>query len=186
MEIRTGSVLEADVQTVTNTVNCVGVMGKGIALEFRRRYPRMFAQYAARCARNDVLPGRPYVWRPGRQLEFFDAGIPPWVLNFPTKRHWTARSRVEDIVDGLRYLRRKYRRWGIKSLAVPPLGCGNGKLTWDEVGPILYYHLNWLKIPVLLYAPNGTPPEQLTSAYLDRPGIFGQRPPGFHPPSPME
>jgi uncharacterized protein YwgA len=120
-------------------------MGKGIALVFKRRYPDMFKDYVRRCDRGDVQLGRPYVYGAEDHL----------ILNFPTKKHWRAVSRLEDIVAGLEYLEAHYHDWGITSLAVPPLGCGNGQLEWEVVGPTLHRHLSRLGIPVELYAPHG-------------------------------
>ncbi|MBV9280934.1 MAG: macro domain-containing protein [Chloroflexi bacterium] len=158
VEIVKGDILESDAQTLVNTVNCVGVMGKGIALEFKNRFPDMYQDYVARCARGEVRPGRPYLYR----------GLFKWILNFPTKRHWRSVSRLEDIVRGLDYLRDHYREWGITSLAVPPLGCGNGQLDWRIVGPVLYQHLQRLDIPVTLYAPFEAATEETDAAYLQR------------------
>lgn len=140
-----GDLLSSSRQTLVNTVNTVGVMGKGIALAFKQRYPEMYADYVERCARNEVRLGQPYVFP-------VDGHV---VLNFPTKRHWRAVSRLSDIVKGLEYLEAHYREWGITSLAVPPLGCGNGQLEWSVVGPTLVRHLGRLDIPVDLYAPAG-------------------------------
>jgi O-acetyl-ADP-ribose deacetylase (regulator of RNase III) len=158
IEVKTGDLLESQAQTLVNTVNCVGVMGKGIALEFRERYPEMYKDYAERCARGEVKLGEPYLVR---QL------FGPWVLNFPTKDHWRSVSRIEDIEAGLDYLERHYAEWGITSIAMPPLGCGNGKLEWSEVGPILYQRLQRMRIPAELFAPLGTPSAQLEPAFLD-------------------
>lgn len=157
IKLVSGDILQSTAQTLVNTVNCVGVMGKGIALAFKRRYPDMFKDYVERCGRGDVRLGRPYVYQADDHL----------ILNFPTKQHWRAVSRLEDIVAGLEYLEEHYREWGITSLAVPPLGCGNGQLEWDVVGPTLYRHLARLDIPVELYPPKGQTqgPEQL--ALLD-------------------
>ena len=143
--LTSGNVLDSNAQTLVNTVNCVGVMGKGIALAFKKRYPAMFKDYVARCDRKEVELGRPYVYRESDHL----------VLNFPTKNHWRAVSRLQDIVDGLEYLEKHYKEWGITSLAVPPLGCGNGQLEWKVVGPTLARHLARFDIPVELYVPQG-------------------------------
>jgi O-acetyl-ADP-ribose deacetylase (regulator of RNase III)/uncharacterized protein YwgA len=153
-----GDLFESDAQTLVNTVNTVGVMGKGVALEFKRRFPEMYADYLARCKRGEVKLGQPYL---------FASLVNQWVLNFPTKGHWRAVSRLDDIVEGLDYLAAHYREWGIKSLAVPPLGCGNGQLDWSVVGPTLYSRLKRLDIPVALYAPFDTPLEELQPAFLD-------------------
>lgn len=154
-----GDMFESDAQTLVNTVNCVGVMGKGIALEFKRRFPEMYDDYVRRCDAHEVELGRPYLWQ---------SLTPPFVLNFPTKNHWRSPSRLEDILRGLEYLREHYEEWGITSLAVPPLGCGHGQLEWRVVGPVLYRELTKLPIAVELYAPFGTPHEELEPEFLDR------------------
>lgn len=152
LKILVGDLFKSKAQTLVNTVNCVGVMGKGIALEFKKRFPDMFRDYAERCARREVKIGQPYVYRVGQ----------PWILNFPTKQDWRALSRLEDVEAGLKYLLSHYREWGISSLAVPPLGTGHGQLEWRIVGPILQDYLSRLDIPVELYAPHGTPQSELT------------------------
>lgn len=156
--VRIGDIFESDAQTLVNTVNCVGVMGKGIALEFKGRFPDMYEEYAQRCKEWRVKLGEPYL---------YCRLTPPWILNFPTKDHWRSVSRLDDIVAGLRYFQAHYREWGITSLAVPPLGCGHGQLEWRVVGPTLYRHLKQLGIPVDLFAPFGTPHEELRPAFLD-------------------
>ena len=108
----------------------------------------MFRDYVQRCDRGEVRLGEPYVYSASDHL----------IVNFPTKQHWHSVSRLSDIEAGLDYLERHYREWQIKSLAVPPLGCGNGQLEWRVVGPILLRHLERLDIPVELYAPHGSTP----------------------------
>jgi O-acetyl-ADP-ribose deacetylase (regulator of RNase III)/uncharacterized protein YwgA len=157
VRVLTGDLFQSQAQTWVNTVNCVGVMGKGVALEFRKRFPDMYEDYVKRCRARQVRLGQPYLFR--RLLL-------PWILNFPTKDDWRSVSRLDDIVAGLEYLEKHYREWGITSLAVPPLGCGQGQLDWGVVGPTLYRHLSRLDIPVELYAPYGTPVEELDSAFL--------------------
>tara|TARA_Y100000310_G_scaffold193641_1_gene193598 strand:+ start:5615 stop:6070 length:456 start_codon:yes stop_codon:yes gene_type:complete len=147
VKVLIGDLFESQSQTLVNTVNCVGVMGKGIALGFKERFPDMYQEYVTRCNAGQVKLGQPYV---------FPKLIPPWILNFPTKDHWRSVARLQDIVLGLEYLEAHYQEWGIKSLAVPPLGCGEGQLEWRVVGPTLYRHLNRLDVPVELYAPYGT------------------------------
>jgi O-acetyl-ADP-ribose deacetylase (regulator of RNase III)/uncharacterized protein YwgA len=154
---KTGDMFSSDAQTLVNTVNCVGVMGKGVALAFKERFPEMYKEYVRLCDAHRVHLGEPYLYK---QL----AG--PWILNFPTKDHWRSVSKLSDIVAGLEYLERHYREWGIMSLAVPPLGCGQGGLEWRVVGPTLYRHLNRLSIPVELYAPHGTTAVELTPEFL--------------------
>jgi len=155
--IVTGNLLDSDCQTLVNTVNCVGVMGKGIALEFKKRFPAMFEDYAARCKHNEVHLGEPYLYT--------EQGT-PWILNFPTKQHWRNPSTFEDIEKGLEFLARNCDAWGIESMAVPPLGCGNGWLDWKIMGPVLYRFFDRLPMPVDLYAPHGTPEEQLSLEFL--------------------
>jgi len=165
VEIRQGDMFASKAQTWVNTVNTKGIMGKGVALEFKRRFPEMHRDYVERCSRGEVRLGQPYLWR---------TLLEPWVLNFPTKDHWRQPSRLADIVEGLEYLRAHHHEWGISSLAVPPLGCGNGGLEWRVVGPTLYAHLSRLEVPVELYAPFATPHEQLTAAYLTGAGGSGR------------
>ncbi|HVO79487.1 MAG TPA: macro domain-containing protein [Terriglobales bacterium] len=155
-----GDIFESKAQTLVNTVNTVGVMGKGIALGFRKRFPEMYDDYVHRCQRREVRLGKPYLFR---------RIVPPNVINFPTKEHWRSVSRLSDITDGLLYLQARISEWGVTSLAVPPLGCGEGKLEWRIVGPSLYRHLADLEIPVELYAPFGTPHEELTPEFLEQP-----------------
>jgi O-acetyl-ADP-ribose deacetylase (regulator of RNase III)/uncharacterized protein YwgA len=157
IKVLIGDMFESQCQTWVNTVNCVGVMGKGVALEFKKRFPDMFEDYKARCRRKEVKLGQPYL---------FKRFPPPWILNFPTKGHWRAVANLDDIVRGLEYLKAHFREWGIESLAVPPLGCGQGQLEWRIVGPTLYRHLRELDIPVELYAPYGTPHAELQPSFL--------------------
>jgi uncharacterized protein YwgA/O-acetyl-ADP-ribose deacetylase (regulator of RNase III) len=154
-----GNIFESSAQTLVNTVNTVGIMGKGIALGFRKMFPDMFEDYVRRCQRREVRVGMPYVYR---QL------VPPHIINFPTKDHWRSSSRLEDITKGLQYLEAHIREWDITSIAVPPLGCGEGRLDWRVVGPTLYRFLSRLSIPVDLYAPFGTPHAELQPEFLDQ------------------
>jgi uncharacterized protein YwgA/O-acetyl-ADP-ribose deacetylase (regulator of RNase III) len=158
IRVRIGDIFESGAQTLVNTVNCVGVMGKGIALEFKERFPDMYDDYVRRCRAREVKLGQPYLYK---RL------APPWILNFPTKDHWRSVSRLQDIVAGLHHVRTHYREWGMISLAVPPLGCGQGQLEWRVVGPTLYRNLKELDIPVELFAPFGTPHEELKPVFLD-------------------
>jgi O-acetyl-ADP-ribose deacetylase (regulator of RNase III)/uncharacterized protein YwgA len=159
IKIVVDDIFESSAQTLVNTVNTEGVMGKGIALEFRKRFPDMHDDYVRRCKLHQVRLGEPYLYR-GLHNQ--------WVLNFPTKQHWRSHSRLSDIEAGLRYLYRHYREWGITSLAVPPLGSGLGGLEWRVVGRVLYSAFRHFEIPVELYAPFGTPDDQLTPEFLSR------------------
>lgn len=172
-----GDLFASRAQTLVNTVNCVGVMGKGIAAEFKRRYPAMFKDYQARCRRGEVRLGEPYLY-----VDAAGARI----VNFPTKGHWRAASRIADIERGLDCLAAHASVWGITGMAMPPLGCGNGGLDWAEVGPLVWRKLHALPLDVELYAPYGTPKAQLADEFLSRPlqmGLSGkgQRGPKLRP-----
>jgi O-acetyl-ADP-ribose deacetylase (regulator of RNase III) len=174
--IRTGNLLESRCQTLVNTVNTVGVMGKGIAAAFKVRFPEMYADYRRRCEIQDpndphkVRLGRPYLYAPSPQQMMLgaDENPQPLIINFPTKEHWRRPSDFEAILEGLDYLSQHIAEWGVTSIAVPPLGCGHGGLEWRSVGPELYSRLATLDIPVELYAPQGTPPSELDEAFLAR------------------
>lgn len=149
VEKTTGDLLEADVDVLVNTVNCVGVMGKGIALQFKRRYPSVFREYAAACKRGEVQIGKMHVVPTG----LLDG--PQWVINFPTKKHWRSPSRIEYVQSGLLDLRRVLLEIGVSSVAVPPLGSGNGGLDWNQVRPLVVANLEALEgVRVLIYEPS--------------------------------
>ncbi len=155
-----GDMFATDAQTIVNTVNCVGVMGKGVALKFKERFPGMFEDYAQRCARKMVRLGEPYLYEDRSGLR---------ILNFPTKDHWRSASRLIDIDHGLTYLANHYQGWGIESISMPPLGCGNGGLEWSEVGPLIYRKLHCLPIDIEVFAPYGTPSAELKTDFLAAP-----------------
>lgn len=157
IQVTISDTFTSDAQTLVNTVNTVGIMGKGIALGFKKRFPDMYADYVRRCEAGTVKLGRPYIYH---RL------TPPHVINFPTKEHWRSMSRLADIVRGLEYLAAHIQEWKVTSLAVPPLGCGEGGLEWRVVGPTLFRHLARLPIDVVLFAPFGTPHEELKPAFL--------------------
>jgi O-acetyl-ADP-ribose deacetylase (regulator of RNase III)/uncharacterized protein YwgA len=140
-----GDLLKSKAQALVNTVNCVGVMGKGVALAFKRAYPKMYEDYVRRCRDKEVSLGHPYVFDTETTL----------IVNFPTKGHWRSVSKLSDIEAGLINLKDLVAEWQIRSIAVPPLGCGNGQLDWSVVGPTLKRHLEQLGIPVDLYVPHG-------------------------------
>ncbi len=150
--IATGNLLDANAEALVNTVNTVGVMGKGIALQFKQAYPEVYDEYRRACEREDLAPGRVLVVPTGRLTN------PKFIINFPTKRHWRARARIDDIKRGLRALVASIDEFKIHSVAVPPLGCGNGGLRWNEVRPLIESALGDLpSVEVLLYEPVGTP-----------------------------
>lgn len=150
--LTTGDILAAEVEALVNTVNCVGVMGRGIALQFRKAFPANFKVYEAVCAREELRPGKMLV---------FETGLltgPKFIINFPTKRHWKGNSRIEDIDSGLIALAEEISQRNIKSIAIPPLGCGLGGLNWQEVRPKIIRALEHLPdLQVLIYEPGGTP-----------------------------
>lgn len=166
-----GNLLDADVDALVNTVNTVGVMGKGIALQFRRAYPEMYRAYERAVKAGDVGVGRMHVW-PTEALTG-----PRYVINFPTKGHWRARSRLADVERGLDDLVRVVRKLCIKSLAVPPLGCGNGGLDWRHVEPRIRGALAALDsdVHVLLYPPGRTPNASAMRTGTGRPAMTSAR-----------
>jgi O-acetyl-ADP-ribose deacetylase (regulator of RNase III) len=126
-----GNLLTADVDALVNTVNTVGVMGKGIALQFKRAYPANYKAYRAACERGEVRLGRMFVVDTGA------LGAGRYVINFPTKKHWRNSSRLEDVATGLDDLVRVVAELGVTSVAIPPLGCGSGGLDWADVRPLI-------------------------------------------------
>jgi O-acetyl-ADP-ribose deacetylase (regulator of RNase III) len=147
-----GNLLQADAEALVNTVNTVGHMGKGIALQFKQAYPENFKAYAQAVRRGEVQPGRMFVVPTGLLTN------PRYIINFPTKRHWRSRSRIEDIEAGLRGLIEEIERLGLRSIAIPPLGCGNGGLDWSDVRPRIVRALEKLPdVCVLLFEPRGAP-----------------------------
>lgn len=148
----TGNLLQADVEALVNTVNCDGFMGKGIALQFKQAWPGNFDAYAKACLAEQVRPGQMFIWETGRMVN------PRYIINFPTKRHWRGKSRITDIQDGLHALVADVQRLGIKSIAVPPLGCGNGGLDWSEVRPLIESAFEELPdVNVQMFSPLGAP-----------------------------
>ena len=139
-----GDLLKADAEALVNPVNTVGVMGAGLARQFRDAYPHNTAAYQAACRAGEVRTGRVLVWELGA----------PLIINFPTKTHWRQPSVLGDIAEGLRDLRQVISDYEIRSIAVPALGCGLGGLDWDEVYPLIKAHLGGLEgVQVLVYPP---------------------------------
>lgn len=153
IEFKTGDILTEDAEALVNTVNCVGIMGRGIALQFKNAFPENFKSYAAACKRNEVQPGRMFVFETGQLTP------PRYIVNFPTKRHWRGKSRIEDIEAGLTALAEVIRAKGIRSIALPPLGSGLGGLDWEtEVRPRIEAALSPLtNVRVSVYEPHGAP-----------------------------
>jgi O-acetyl-ADP-ribose deacetylase (regulator of RNase III) len=152
IEFRRGDILSADAEALVNSVNCVGIMGRGIALQIRKAFPENYNAYRAACKSHEVEPGRMFVFET-HQL----AGV-RYIINFPTKRHWRGRSRLTDIEAGLRALVDEIRTRGIRSIAVPPLGCGLGGLNWDDVRPRIVKALQEVpNVRTFLFEPTGAP-----------------------------
>ena len=143
-----GDIVKAEAEAVVNTVNCVGIAGRGIALQFKKVFPENFKKYASACKRNEVQPGKMFV------TEIGELTVPHYIINFPTKRHWRGASRIEDIEAGLVDLATMLLRLRIRSVAVPPLGSGLGGLRWGVVRPKIVEALGRLPdVEVLLYEP---------------------------------
>lgn len=152
IEWRRGDILSAEAEALVNTVNCVGVMGRGIALQFKRTYPLNFKAYVAACKRGEIQPGRMFVFETGELTN------PRYIINFPTKRHWRGKSRVSDIESGLQALVAEIGNRGIRSIAIPPLGSGLGGLDWREVRPLIEHALASLNgVQIFVYEPSDVP-----------------------------
>ncbi|GCE47333.1 O-acetyl-ADP-ribose deacetylase (regulator of RNase III) [Thermosporothrix hazakensis] len=136
-----GDLFTSTAQTLVNPVNCKGVMGAGLALAFKQRYPKMFQAYQRDCAAGRLRIGRPVLYTEST----------PWILNFPTKNHWRQPSTLSIIEQGLAHFVAHYRKQGITSIAFPKLGTLHGRLSWDTVGPLMARYLRALDIDVFLY-----------------------------------
>ena len=159
-----------DVDAIVNTVNCVGVMGKGIALQFKNKWPENFSAYAAACKAKEVRPGRMFVFDSGGLVK------PNFIINFPTKDHWRSASKVEFIREGLVDLVEHIRRLGVRSIAMPPLGCGNGGLDWSDVRPMIECALAMVPdVDVRLFEPAGTPSPKTMEVRTKRPRMTAGR-----------
>lgn len=152
IQLLQGDILRSNAQALVNTVNCVGFMGRGIALQFKRAFPENFRVYERACRHGELEPGRMLVYATGQLTG------PKFIVNFPTKRHWRSKSRIEDIDAGLVALVADVQRLGIRSIAIPPLGCGLGGLDWREVRPRIERAFAPLtEVQVLIYEPAGAP-----------------------------
>ena len=161
----TGNILDAEAEALVNTVNTMGVMGKGIALQFKQAFPENYEAYRKACGQKEVQPGRMFVFDTGKLH-------PRYIVNFPTKRHWKGKTKIEDVESGLVDLIATIKQRGIKSIAVPPLGCGNGGLRWEQVRPLIV--AAFAEVPdvrVLLYAPDGAPEAEKMRTATKRPNM---------------
>ena len=152
LKVDTGNLLRANTEAIVNTVNCVGVMGKGIALQFKQAFPANYEAYRRACDAGQVKLGEMFVYDTVSMIN------PRYIINFPTKGHWKARSQLADIRRGLEDLKQVVCELKIKSIAVPPLGCGNGGLSWSDVEPLIRETFSDLTgVDARLYAPAGAP-----------------------------
>ncbi len=154
----TGDLLEDNAQAIVNTVNCVGVMGRGIALQFKKKFAQNFKAYAAACEQRLVKPGKMFVYSND------DMFGPQWIINFPTKRHWKGKSRMEDIAQGLGDLVKVVRDNQIQSIAIPPLGSGLGGLDWQLVKHLIESKLSGLSgVEVRIYEPSNVSGQKIVA-----------------------
>lgn len=170
IELIRGNLLEAPVEALVNTVNCVGYMGKGIALQFKQAFPVNFKAYEIACHAGDMVPGKMLIHDNGGLIN------PRYIINFPTKRHWKGKSRIEDIESGLKALVADVKRLGILSIAVPPLGCGLGGLEWRVVRPMIEQTFAAMPdVQVLLFEPTGAPEAKAMLVRTERPRMTPAR-----------
>lgn len=170
LELMRGNLLEADAEAFVNTVNTVGVMGKGIALQFKKAYPRVYDAYKHACDAGEVELGRMHV------VQTAQVSGPRLIINFPTKGHWRGKSKLPDIQAGLEDLVRVLKEWEVESVAIPPLGCGNGGLDWNVVRPRIEAALGELAdTRVLLFEPAGAPAPQEQRVATSRPKMTSSR-----------
>jgi len=159
--------------TLTVSVNCVGVMGKGLASRAKYQFPGVYVTYQDLCRKRKLQLGKPYLYKRESSVDYqlaedpatlSNANLETWFLLFPTKRHWREHADINGIKKGLQWLQDNYEGEGIKSLAIPALGCGLGKLEWRDIGPLMCNHLYTLDIPVEVYLPTERKvPEELLS-----------------------
>jgi O-acetyl-ADP-ribose deacetylase (regulator of RNase III) len=167
IEIRPkGDLLKEPVDALVNTVNCVGVMGKGIALQFKLAFPENFKAYKKACDNDKLQIGKVFVTETGKLLQ------PKYIINFPTKLHWREKSKLEYIEKGMEDLIEKIKALKIKSIALPPLGCGNGGLNWNDVKNIMVQRLEKLNdVEVILFGPSGSPSAKVMKIGTQKPKI---------------
>ena len=166
ISLENGNLFFSNLQTITVTVNCVGVMGKGIALQAKYLFPDAFLYYKDLCDKDEMHMGTPVLYdKPSKTLQGPGKEYIKLLL-FPTKQHWKMPGDIVSIEKGLQWLVDNYEKNGIKSLAMSALGCGNGGLDWKDIGPLLYKYLGKMNIPVEIYYPSGTPKKYLEEDFL--------------------
>lgn len=170
VEYKKGDILNENTEALVNTVNCVGIMGRGIALQFKNAYPENFKSYAAACKRNEVRPGRMFVFETGQLTN------PRYIINFPTKRHWHGKSRIEDLEAGLVALAEVIRSRNIRSIAIPPLGSGLGGLGWSDVRPRIEMTLReFSNLKVIIFEPSDASADKRVNLSSDVPSMTAGR-----------
>ena len=166
IEYKTGDIFLEDVEALVNSVNCVGVMGRGIALQFKNMFPENFRAYANACRRKEVAPGRMFVFETGQLSN------PRYIINFPTKRHWRGKSRMEDIESGLSSLAGEIRERAMRSIAIPPLGSDLGGLKWSEVQPRIEAMLSEVEgLQAVIFEPGSAPADGRPNRSSDIPNM---------------
>ena len=147
IEYKNGDILREDVEAIVNTVNCVGIMGRGLALQFKNKFPQNFKEYQLACTNKEVQLGKMFVHQTGQLIN------PKYIINFPTKGHWKQNSKIEDISNGLDDLITIIEKYSIKSIAIPPLGSGLGGLDWNQVKKLIEEKLKNINCTVILFEP---------------------------------
>jgi O-acetyl-ADP-ribose deacetylase (regulator of RNase III) len=166
IEIKKGNILKQEADALVNTVNCVGVMGRGVALEFKKAFPENCKLYKDACKKGEVKPGSMFVFETNTLVG------PKFIINFPTKRHWKEKSRIGDISSGLVDLVKVLKERQICSVAIPPLGCGLGGLDWNVVKPMIEKSLVGLPdVHVVLFEPGQVPPSTFQRPQTEKPKL---------------
>ena len=167
IQITTGNIFLSKLQTITVTVNCYGIMGKGLALQAKNLFPEMFDFYSDMCKKKKMQIGKPLIYDKNvNSLMSSDKQFKS-ILLFPTKIHWKMKSEIPQIEKGLQWLEKNLKKYDIESLAMPALGCSNGCFDWKDVGPIIYRHVYNMDIPAEIYLPSQkTPTKYLTEEFL--------------------
>ena len=166
IEYKTGDIFAENVEALVNSVNCVGIMGRGIALQFKETFPENFRAYAEACKRQEVQPGRMFVFETGLLTN------PQYIINFPTKRHWRGKSRMEDIESGLDSLASEIKERGIRSIAIPPLGSDLGGLDWNAVRPRIDATLKEIDgLQAVIFEPGSAPSDGRPNRSTEAPNM---------------
>lgn len=170
MSFQTGNLLTSDVEALVNTVNCVGIMGKGIALQMKQAFPEMYKKYSKACENGEIKIGSVFTYHTGLLYN------PRYIINLPTKKHWKGKSKIEYVNSGLDALINEIKKLNIKSIAIPPLGCGNGGLDWSEVRPLIEKKLSGLNdTQIIVYLPKGPPPAKEMPINTEKPKMTRAR-----------